>query len=311
MKYKSMLLEQVGNINAAIKMLVNTQPIKKITNMHMHFISCFGTSSTSGSTALVITNTDLSKDTKLEFSKISKISACAFINNMKDPLVDFFYPHGPSPLCLHAALAVGHVYFKYFPQTSVCQLTTQNKVTINIDKVRYNSIRLELYQQKIPKLALDFQKIPDLLELEPKYIVEPITVASVGSPKLLVKINDKTILDKLKPNLKLIKDWSDKNEINGCYVYYQSDKCNITGRNFNHLDPTLEDPATGVAAAALSYHLRSDLIISQGTNLLNPCLMRTYYCPISDKVYLVGSAIEVAEPVEDLLGDLIIHNFYD
>ena len=46
------------------------------------------------------------------------------------------------------------------------------------------------------------------------------------------------------------------------------------GRNFNHLDVTLEDAATGVAAGALSVRLNADITLYQGRNLDNPCVIR-------------------------------------
>lgn len=43
------------------------------------------------------------------------------------------------------------------------------------------------------------------------------------------------------------------------------------GRNFNHLDPAMEDCATGVAAGALTAWLGRDLTVLQGHTLGNPC----------------------------------------
>ena len=47
----------------------------------------------------------------------------------------------------------------------------------------------------------------------------PMTVASVGSPKLFVPLRSEEALEKLHPNFDIIKQWSLDNRINGLYVY--------------------------------------------------------------------------------------------
>jgi predicted PhzF superfamily epimerase YddE/YHI9 len=60
------------------------------------------------------------------------------------------------------------------------------------------------------------------------------------------------------------------------------------GRNFNHLDPALEDSATGVAAGALAVHLGRSLDLYQGAHLGQPCLLRTQLD--GDRILVGGTA---------------------
>jgi Predicted epimerase, PhzC/PhzF homolog len=103
-----------------------------------------------------------------------------------------------------------------------------------------------------------------------------------------VELESVTDLFELKPNLSAIVGWGKLQAINGIYVYLNNSP-QIIGRNFNHLDPLLEDSATGVAAGALCAYLQRDLEVHQGQNLNNHCLINAYYSPdqilISGQVY--------------------------
>ena len=104
-------------------------------------------------------------------------------------------------------------------------------------------------------------------------------VASIGSPKLLLEVADRTTLRALRPNLELIADWSALHQVSGCYAYCRTGNNTYEGRNFNHLDPAQEDSATGVAAGALAWHLQRSLSLHQGHVTQQPCLIEVQYSP--------------------------------
>uniref|UniRef100_UPI0026082BFD PhzF family phenazine biosynthesis protein n=1 Tax=Janthinobacterium sp. TaxID=1871054 RepID=UPI0026082BFD len=110
-------------------------------------------------------------------------------------------------------------------------------------------------------------------------LVSPPAIVSVGSPKLLLEVADRTTLRALRPNLELIADWGGLHKVSGCYVYCRIGDNQYEGRNFNHLDPALEDSATGVAAGALALHLQQSLSLSQGHVTQQPCLIQAQYKP--------------------------------
>ena len=100
-------------------------------------------------------------------------------------------------------------------------------------------------------------------------------MASVGSPKLLVEVADPAALTALAPDLPAIVDWSRATGVNGLYAWCRRADGACEGRNFNHLDPALEDSATGVAAGALSRALGENLVLYQGRATGRDCLIRT------------------------------------
>jgi predicted PhzF superfamily epimerase YddE/YHI9 len=116
-------------------------------------------------------------------------------------------------------------------------------------------------------------------------------VASVGSPKLLVEVDSVATLDGLQPDLRRIVEWGKANGVNGCYVYCRTGQDQYEGRNFNHLDPALEDSATGVAAGALAALLGQDITLRQGKATRRDCLIRTRF---EGEAILVGGLAEPA-----------------
>jgi predicted PhzF superfamily epimerase YddE/YHI9 len=116
-------------------------------------------------------------------------------------------------------------------------------------------------------------------------------VVSVGSPKLLVEVADAATLYGLQPDLPAIAAWGKGAGVNGLYVYCRCDDGTYEGRNFNHLDPALEDSATGVAAGALTALLGHAITLRQGRAVGSANLigrghprgrtLRTSYCKAS------------------------------
>jgi predicted PhzF superfamily epimerase YddE/YHI9 len=100
-------------------------------------------------------------------------------------------------------------------------------------------------------------------------------VVSVGSPKLLVEVADAATLYGLQPDLPAIAAWGKGAGVNGLYVYCRCADGTYEGRNFNHLDPALEDSATGVAAGALTALLGHAITLRQGRAVGSANLIRT------------------------------------
>jgi PhzF family phenazine biosynthesis protein len=203
--------------------------------------------------------------------------------------LDYYYPHTQSPLCLHGTLAAGYLYFKKNAEKTRVTVVTKNQQYIEIEKIN-NDIFLIVSQQACPEVKISPAFIQKLLDLDKIDAIVQINIASVGSPKLLVEVDSKTVLDNLSPDLDMIYKWGTENNVRGCYVYFKADNLNIHGRNFNHLESKFEDSATGVAAGALSSLFKSDLRIHQGHNLGNPCLVSTRYS--QGKIFIGGNVSE-------------------
>lgn len=79
----------------------------------------------------------------------------------------------------------------------------------------------------------------------------------------------------LRPDLSFIHDWGKAHGVSGFFAWCQLEDGRYEGRNFNHLDPRLEDSATGVAAGVLTVVLGSSLTLLQGATTGRPSIIRT------------------------------------
>jgi PhzF family phenazine biosynthesis protein len=247
--------------------------------MHAHHLICFGAAPGSGNPALVIEGDGSDAGARQAFAQ-ARNTTCVFIDE-DGPLgatrVDYYYPHMRSPLCLHATLAVAAVLFARPGQAQDAELTVQTamkgqRLRLTREDADYF---VRLAPQPAPAVEIDDAALAALLNAPGFVPRAPARVASVGSPKLLVEVADTAALYALAPDLAAIADWSRGTKVNGLYVWCRRFDGACEGRNFNHLDPALEDSATGVAAGALSVALGESLLLYQGRATGRDCLIRT------------------------------------
>ena len=251
--------------------------------MNIERYRCFGATALSGNDAVVVSGPELSGwslEDRQQFTIEENAHACVFLD-ADDPAsgqftLDFYYPHARSPLCLHASLAAADHIWETGQNEGVLLLTSSmKKQPLAFDRADDNIfVSVDIQQSDSPDVPVS--DAAKLLRCEAGLIVSPPNVASVGSPKLLVKVASEDILYALRPDLEGITEWGRTNGVNGCFAYTRmgTSQNQYAGRNFNHLDATLEDAATGVAAGALSVRLNADITVYQGRNLDNPCVIR-------------------------------------
>lgn len=242
--------------------------------MHVHHLICFGAAQGSGNPALVIEGDAGDAATRQAFAH-ARGTTCVFIDEAADGVarVDYFYPHMRSPLCLHATLAVAAVLFARPGQDQEAGLAVQTAMKgqrlVLTREGADNFVRLA--PQSAPAIDIDAVPLAALLNAPGFQPVARPRVASVGSPKLLVQVKDTAALYALAPDLAAIVEWGRTSGVNGLYAWCRRPDAACEGRNFNHLDPALEDRATGVAAGALTVALGHGLALLQG----GACLIRT------------------------------------
>lgn len=263
--------------------------------MQVHALKCFGEGKGDGNPALVIEGGPAAGDARLAFAR-SRQTTCVFLDG---GVVDFYYPHMRSPLCLHATLAVAHVLFARSPGASVLAVTTAMRGQ-RLELVREDeAFFIRLQAQEVAQPALD-PGLPARLLAAPELApASAMHVASVGSPKLLVEVADAATLHGLRPDLEAIADWGKEAGVNGIYAWCRRPDGRYEGRNFNHLDPRLEDGATGVAAGALTALIKHGITLLQGRAAGQSCLIRTM---VEDGAILVGGRAEPAAVVESFGG---------
>ncbi len=255
--------------------------------MQIHALTCFGEHAGGGNPALVIEGDRSNEEARRALAR-ARNTTCVFLDG---DVVDFYYPHMRSPLCLHATLAVAHLLFARHPQADGLAVTTamrgQRLALVREDGACY--VRLQAQDLALPAPAPGL--LGRLLDAPGLAPASPPRVASVGSPKLLVEVADAATLHRLRPDLAAITAWGKEAGVNGIYAWCRLPDGRFEGRNFNHLDPALEDSATGVAAGALAALLGRGIELLQGRATGRACLLTVR---LEDGRILVGGRVERA-----------------
>ena len=247
-------------------------------------LRCFGARAGEGNAALVVIGGAQDEAGRLAFAKASNKPACVFVDG---DVLDYYYPHMRSPLCLHATLAAGKVLLG--DQAGPLKVRTGLKGQELALSQRNGTIFVSLRRQQRPNVAISTELPGRLLGDQSISLASEPAIASVGSPKLLLEVADSATLQALQPDLGAIAEWGKANGVSGVYAWCRREDGALEGRNFNHLDPKLEDAATGVAAGALTVLLDKPVTLYQGANMGQPCLLRT---TINGEDILVGGAAE-------------------
>lgn len=255
--------------------------------MQIHLLTCFGEHPGEGNPALVIEGGRSDQAARTAFARVRN-TTCVYLDG---EVVDFHYPHMRSPLCIHATLAVAQLLFARQPQAERLAVSTAMRGQ-RLELVRESTeFFVRLQAQEVAQPALDERALARLLALPVLAPASPPTVASVGSPKLLVEVADAATLQALRPDLEAIAAWGKAAGVNGISAWCRLQDGRFEGRNFNHLDPALEDSATGVAAGALGALLGHGVTLLQGRATGRSCLIRTR---VDGDAILVGGRAEPA-----------------
>jgi len=259
--------------------------------MQVHEFVCFGEQPGEGNPALVVVGGNGNPGWRRALARERNLTcvfldpgdglACDGLNTAA--VLDFVYPHMRSPLCLHATLAAAQLLFERHGGHQPLKVKTAMHGQSLLLMPDGENVFVQLARQEAPRVEtlLDIDALlPERLLAAPDLaLASAPRVASVGSPKLLLEVADVDTLYGLAPDLALIHVWGKEVGVNGCYVWCRTEKNSgdgeVEGRNFNHLEPDLEDSATGVAAGALTLALGQGLTLRQGRATGRNCLIRT------------------------------------
>ena len=258
--------------------------------MRIQEFQCFGEQPGEGNPALVVEEGNSNPGWRRALARERNLT-CVFVDPGDAPgvaaVLDFVYPHMRSPLCLHATLAAAHLLFERHGLDAPLTVKTAMHGQLLLlsragghagedgNESAGENIFVRLARQATPPLELDLALPARLLAAPDLVFASAPRLASVGSPKLLLEVADLATLYALKPDLALIQVWGKNAGVNGCYVWCRTGDGEVEGRNFNHLEPMVEDSATGVAAGALTLALGHGLVLRQGRATGQSCLIRT------------------------------------
>lgn len=261
--------------------------------MEIQRFTCFGSGDGGGNPALVIENGPVDAAGRAALARDNALT-CVFIDEAAAPGVvatlDFVYPHMRSPLCLHATLAAAQVLFACHGAAPLRVTTAMHGQRLLLSREE-DKVFVALAPQAAPRVDIDAALPARLLAAPGLTLASAPVIASVGSPKLLLEVADADSLYRLTPDLAAIAAWGREHGVNGCYAWCRVNENDVEGRNFNHLDPVLEDSATGVAAGALTRALGRGLLLRQGRATGRDCLIRT---ALEGDAVLVGGRVAAA-----------------
>ncbi len=257
--------------------------------MQVHDLLSFGAVTGKGNAALVIEHGPADPAERQAFASAHNTGACVFLGAGApgEPVdADFYYTHARSPLCLHATLAAARILCARGPATLRTAMRGQLLQLSHDAAGTFAAVQRQAVAPVdiAPGLAAELLGAPGLA------LASMPLLSSVGSAKLLIEVHDTATLHALRPPLERIIAWGRTNGVNGCYVYCRTGEHTYEGRNFNHLDPALEDSATGVAAGALAASLQHGLVMLQGAPLGNPCRI---VARVDGDTIFVGGATEI------------------
>ncbi|MHB8431215.1 MAG: PhzF family phenazine biosynthesis protein [Acidimicrobiales bacterium] len=129
----------------------------------------------------------------------------------------------------------------------------------------------------------DITLVAAALRIAAVAIAGPVRAVSTSRPKLMVPLRTEAALDALDPAHELLWQVCDQLDVTGFYPYAEpADGADLAARQFPRRAGYVEDPATGVAAAALAAHLSvgsrapgwHTWWIAQGRAMGRPSLLR-------------------------------------
>ncbi len=259
--------------------------------MRIHEFLCFGERPGEGNPALVIEGGNGNPGWRRALARERNLT-CVFVDPGDDletaAVLDFVYPHARSPLCLHATLAAAQILFERQGRHAPLMVKTAMQGQPLLLARDGEHVFVRLARQAPPRVDIDAALPARLLAAPDLVLASAPRLASVGSPKLLLEVDSVETLYALAPDLALIHVWGKEAGVNGCYAWCRTGDGEVEGRNFNHLEPQLEDSATGVAAGALALALGQGLMLRQGRATGRLCLIHT---ALEGEAVLVGGLV--------------------
>ena len=181
-----------------------------------------------------------------------------------DVHVRFFTPTREVPVCGHATIASHYIRAMELGLDSARVVQKCGAGLFPVDVCKENGdYRVVMTQGKAvigEPLPQEYQaRVLDALgvtwdDLRPGC---PMASASVGSPKLMVVLNDLDKLHSLKPDLEALKELSGEIGCNGYLVFtlHPGEEPLVHGRMFGPANGVAEDPATGIANGPMGAYL--------------------------------------------------------
>ncbi|MFM9839917.1 MAG: PhzF family phenazine biosynthesis protein [Cyclobacteriaceae bacterium] len=249
----------------------------------LKIVYAFSISGTGGNPAGVVLNADaLSNQEKQSIAAKAGLSEVAFVSKsiQADFKLEFFTPTRQIAHCGHATIAA----FTYLKQQGLIKGDRSSKETIDGNRDIYFKNDFAFMEQKAPvytNVENELQEILESLNLSKEDLLKNYSpsIVNTGNSFLVVPVANDVALKNLRPYLEKIKNYSEKHNLIGYYVFSSSNELNVaaTTRMFAPLYGIDEESATGMAAGPLACYLfdndftrEIELTIRQGEYMTPP-----------------------------------------
>lgn len=269
--------------------------------MQTHYVRCFVTDAeNSGNLAAVVEQFADDKATRQQLATANNLPVTSFIDRHDSVYrLSYYYPACEMALCMHGTLAAARRLFNYASSTELLVETAAGQ-TLTLLKGAEYFYEIAVGAGKVLPMPVPESEMLAMLNTRAAAIDRdlPCCVATIGSPKLLIPIQNLPTLARLQPDFAKILAWSMANGVNGLYVYCQETlgKADFHARAFNPKGGLNEDAATGVAAAALLTALdsRSAIVVEQGHGMKQASLIHVR--KDHKAIYIGGRVLAIAKP---------------
>ena len=203
-------------------------------------------------------------------------SETAFLFSPKDDSFDgvirYFSPTTEVPICGHATIAA--MYVKAIEENLDSSV---HRIKTNVGVLPFEIIKTDSdYKVVMTQGKIEFGDILDgenkerllsALHIKEEYLEDncPIQIVSTGHSKVMIGIENRPLLNHLKPNMFELSELSKEIKCNGYFVFtFDSDKKDVLtyGRMFAPAIGINEDPVTGNANGPLGAYLVRHKIVN-------------------------------------------------
>jgi len=211
-----------------------------------------------GNPCPVVFDADGRSDDELQASAADFGAETVFVlpaQSTGDVRLRYFVPVHEMQMCVHATIAASVVLGREggLPQGRATVETPLGELGVTW---RANTAVVDQFAAVFDAEVSDVSRVASALRIAPSSITGPVRSVSASRPKLVVPLADESVLDSLAPDFELLWQVCDELGVTGFYPYtHGSDAADLAARQFPRRAGYVEDPATGVAAAALAAHL--------------------------------------------------------
>lgn len=242
-----------------------------INTIEIYLVDAFTNTVNEGNRAGVVFDADgLTIDEMQHIAAFANVSETAFVlksddKNSYDVYVKYFTPTSEVPICGHATIATHFLRAKKFNLDEGRILAKTGIGILPVDIVHEGGDTKVIMTQGKPEIGPVLTEQQKDLLLQSLHLTDedlvknlPIQISSTGHSKVMIPLRNKNIVNKISPELEILKQLSKEIDSDGFYVFSienDSSAYKTHGRMFAPAIGIAEDPVTGNANGPAGLYL--------------------------------------------------------